>query len=396
MKKQWLVFLTVLFISPVIFSSGLGDGKFPLAVSYTPMGINFSADNGFSTTLTGFIQADAMKFEQNNQELASGTNIRRARLYLTGSLNPDWGYNFAYDFRSNDLLLACVNYSGLKNMQFSLGQIFPDFGLVNTTSPMALHTMELPLPVIAFSPPYFSMGLGYNVWNDFLTLQLAAFGPSSSQTVTRRNPLGATARAVYSPIHTETKALNFGLSGWVQRPDGSNTVTFNPVPEIKSFNAETIVNTENIGSVNSYGTVGAEAAAIYGPLAIMTEYLQMRVNRGDNNPNLKFSGYYVTGSYFLTGESLGYSYPNADLGAPIDVRDKKMGAWELLGRYSSINLNDTGVSGGKENNITAGLNWYMNPHIKWMLNYVHARAKPGSNREHDNVNIVGARLQLIF
>ena len=46
------------------------------------------------------------------------------------------------------------------------------------------------------------------------------------------------------------------------------------------------------------------------------------------------------------------------------------------GRYSVIDLNDRlgfvdGASGGKQTIYTAGLNWYVNRNIRFMLNYLH-------------------------
>lgn len=397
MKKRALLFLIALIISPVGFSKSSDQNNIPLALSYTPNGLTFSAlDGDFNTTLSGYIQADAMNFAQNNHGLSSGANLRRARLYLNGNLTSAWSYNLGYDFRSQNILLAAINYAGWNNMQLSLGQIFPNFSLNNTSSVSALDTLEPPLPVDAFSPPYYYVGAGYNIWNDFLTLQLAAFGPSSSETVTGRNPLGGTARLVYSPIHTETRMLDFGLSGWIQRPDGSNSISLNTVPEIQSFNSESMVNTGTIYHVTHYGVAGVEMAAIYGPWSVQTEYLQMQVNRDESNPNLKFLGGYLTGSYFITGESLAYAFPDADFEGNIKIHHEKIGAWEVLARYSTIDLNDEDVSGGKEQNMTLGLNWYLNQHIKFLLNYVYAMAKPGSNEKNDNVNSIAARMQVAF
>ncbi|EKE01565.1 MAG: Phosphate-selective porin O and P superfamily [uncultured bacterium] len=414
MKKSLLFLLITLVASPIVFSKSTSEAKedtsFPLSLVYTPKGLTFSSPGkDFSTSLCGYIQADAMKFANNNQGLASGTDIRRARLYLNGKFNSAWGYNLAYDFSTNTstsgggiggtLLFAKVNYSGWKNMLFSLGQIYPSFSISNTSAPSSLDTLETPLPVSAFSPAptgYF-VGAGYNVWNDFLVMQLALFGPNAQQTVTGRNPVGGTARFVYSPIHTETRMLDFGISSWMQRPDGSNSVTVSTVPEIRSnSNMTTIVNSGAISNVISYGTVGAEMAGIYGPWSAQMEYLQMRLHRGNNNSNLMFSGYTITGSYFLTGESLAYAFPAADFEGNINIINKNLGAWEVLARYSTVNLNDANVSGGKERNATLGLNWYLNQHVKFLVNYVYAMAKPGSNGQHENVNSIAVRMQVAF
>ena len=48
------------------------------------------------------------------------------------------------------------------------------------------------------------------------------------------------------------------------------------------------------------------------------------------------------------------------------------GAWEVKARYSGLDLNDSNINGGELNNITTGLNWYLNPNTKIMWDYVHA------------------------
>ena len=45
------------------------------------------------------------------------------------------------------------------------------------------------------------------------------------------------------------------------------------------------------------------------------------------------------------------------------------GAWQVGARYSYVDLNDKRVHGGQENEFTAGLNWFLNPNLKFQFNY---------------------------
>jgi phosphate-selective porin OprO/OprP len=135
-----------------------------------------------------------------------------------------------------------------------------------------------------------------------------------------------------------------------------------------------------------------------------------------DHPN--FSGWYVEGSWIITGEAKSYSPSaiNNEVGGfngpvpsrPFSFSGDSWGAWELAVRYSDTNLNwhDTqvaspvqlaGVVGGDERIVAIALNWYLNRNIRLMLddNIVHVNKGVIGNlhRDDQDLNIVGIRLQ---
>ncbi len=44
---------------------------------------------------------------------------------------------------------------------------------------------------------------------------------------------------------------------------------------------------------------------------------------------------------------------------------------ELAARFSQLDLEDTGVAGGKEQDVTVGVNWYPQSHVRFMFNWIH-------------------------
>ena len=81
-------------------------------------------------------------------------------------------------------------------------------------------------------------------------------------------------------------------------------------------------------------------------------------------------GYYVQGSYFLTGENRRYKK-----GAFSSVKVKNplgsggWGGWEVGVRYSSTDLG-AGIGADTGDVLTAALNWYVNNNMMFKLNYV--------------------------
>ena len=80
------------------------------------------------------------------------------------------------------------------------------------------------------------------------------------------------------------------------------------------------------------------------------------------------------------------------------VNGDEWGAWELGLRYSYVDLNDEGVKGGKERNITLGLNWYLNPNIRFQLNYINAKVDDRADPqvEDGRADVLQARFQIYF
>ncbi|MFZ0694465.1 MAG: porin [Alphaproteobacteria bacterium] len=95
-------------------------------------------------------------------------------------------------------------------------------------------------------------------------------------------------------------------------------------------------------------------------------------------PNVTLTGSYAQASDFLTGESRNYNpaiarfervTPRSNLG-----QAGGWGAFELTGRISNLNFDDgSQFQKGEETDYTLGLNWYLNPNIRLMANYIWVR-----------------------
>jgi phosphate-selective porin OprO/OprP len=94
---------------------------------------------------------------------------------------------------------------------------------------------------------------------------------------------------------------------------------------------------------------------------------------------------YAQGSWVITGESRRYNMASASYQNPrpaVNVSSQGgLGAWELAVRYSQMDLNFRdgveglaipvgGIRGGEQEIWTFGLNWYVNPNLKLVFDYL--------------------------
>ena len=151
-----------------------------------------------------------------------------------------------------------------------------------------------------------------------------------------------------------------------------------------------------LNNVLDYKLIGTELAYVYGPLSFQTEYYGAFMNLSNGGATDSYiSGGYAYTSYFLTGENRAYNKKAGcfDRVKPYEnffrVRDEDgcvqtgLGAWEVGYRYSWLDLNDGNATpmfkGGLAIDHTLGLNWYLNPNLRLMWNYVHSTDTPGAN-----------------
>ena len=102
-------------------------------------------------------------------------------------------------------------------------------------------------------------------------------------------------------------------------------------------------------------------------------------------------GAYLQCSWLLLGQNYLYDEEEACPGRPEGK------ALELCARFNYLSLNDAGIKGGTQKDLSFGLNYYINKHIAVKLNYSYFI--PGSHIkeiESTNFSVVQGRFQFIF
>jgi phosphate-selective porin OprO/OprP len=145
------------------------------------------------------------------------------------------------------------------------------------------------------------------------------------------------------------------------------------VPAGVPSNVPPFVDTGPIDTKN-FNLFAAEAAFRCRSFYMQSEAIFAAVKQLDGS-HTSFSGAYAYAGYFLTGEVRPYNRTAGVFGRVKPLNDFGIcgsGAWEVAGRWSYLDLNDANISGGRLNDLTFGLNWYLNQRTKFQLNYIHA------------------------
>ena len=396
-----------------------------------------TADNQNCVSVTSRVHFDAggYDFRPNTtngpQRLDDGVNVRRARIGILGKFMGDWNYALVYDFGGTSDgfggtasaggtsvgFLPGGAVSGIENAYLSYtgfkpfgGKLAIEGGIMDlawtmdeaTSSNDMLFMERASSGVIAanIAASDFRSTFGTRWYNDTFWAGAYVTGPTTGaiHSASSVNPNGTTeqygvvARAAGQIVSGKDYSLHLGGDAeWLIQPPhnlvtGAQTLTLSDRPELR-IDPTTLISTGALANVSGAQVYGVEAAGTYGPLIVQGEYYWFNVQRGAATglppigaPDVKFQGGYVQAGYVLTGESRPYNAGNAAYGGIVPKNpfslDGGWGAWEIAGRYSTMDLNNligsaTGVAGGRQNVYTVALNWYLNRNVRLMFDYLH-------------------------
>ena len=368
----------------------------------------------FKGKLGGRVDLDIAVFDESDEVEAvtgpneAGVEFRRARIALEGEIGTALPtlYKVEFDFAhsavaTKDLFLALTGLPAVGT--FQVGHFKEPISLDILTSSRFIPFMERAAPVEAFAP---ERNTGAMLMNTALDQRMTWAGGvftdvnDSGDNFRLDGNWRVDGRVTGLPWYVEEangrQYLHLGASASrIENPNG--TARFRTRPE--AHLAPRYVDTGDFAANYSY-LAGAEAALVFGPFSVQGEYFRTWVNRPGAD-DATFDGFYAFVSYFLTGESRPYRRtsgafdrvkPNHNFGLG---ENGGLGAWEVLLRYSAVDLNDSGITGGRLNDITAGLTWYLNPNWKIMANYVFAQLDRGV-ADGDNSHIFETRFHVDF
>jgi phosphate-selective porin OprO/OprP len=393
-----------------------------------------TADNQNCIAITSRLHFDAGGYDYHPntaatvpQRLDDGVNVRRARIGVIGKFLGDWNYALIYDFGGasdgfastasvggnavgflpggalSGVENAYLSYTGFKPFGGKLaiegGVMDIPWTLDEATSSNDLLFMERAASNITatnIAAGDFRSTFGVRWYTDTFWAGAYVTGPTTGaiHSASSVNPNGTTeqygtvARVAGQVVSGKDYSLHIGGNAeWLIQPPHNliaetQTLTLSDRPEVR-IDPTTLVSTGAIAGVSDAQVYGVEAAGTYGPLYFQGEYYWYNINRNAFAPlpGLKFQGGYAEAAWVLTGETRSYnpgsaSYVPLAPANPFSLTGGGWGAWEIAGRYSTIDLNDrvgaaTGVAGGRQTIYTLALNWYISRNVRLMFDYLH-------------------------
>ncbi|MFO0865513.1 MAG: porin [Gemmataceae bacterium] len=385
-----------------------------------------------------------------------GVNPRRARLDVEGTFWEFADFYVQYDFvntydvRSGtvaasqaplsaatventpaptDLWITLTHLPYFGNIR--IGNQKPTIGFEHLTSSRYLNFMERSLQFDAyleegnngFSP-------GISAFNTFGEEERATWAVGMFKT-TRNifgwNPgdgeLGVTGRLTALPYYADNGRylVHLGM-GMAYKDLDDDVFRFRARTELRNAPAALHNIAAIARAVGDNETLwNPEFVVNYGPWTLQSEYTAALVNGVRNitstptqtNVAVSERQYFTQGAYvellrFLTGEHREYNKKTGSFGRVIPnrnfftVRDEEgcritsLGAWQVGARYSWLNLNNNGINGGEIRDLTLGLNWFLNPNLKFQWNYSYGyRTIPNGTSDGDFQGI-GMRMAFDF
>ncbi len=343
--------------------------------------------------------------------------FRRLRVYTLMTFWNDLEFKFEIDFANlTDIKDIWVRYTGNSFLShFLLGHVKEPFSLEEITSSCVTTFMERSLSTNGFAPGR-DIGLIYSdvredkrlTWAAGAFLVTGSFNDVGSGKDALTDPMGtALTGRVTGLLWYEgngKKLFHLGLSYSHQfrnenRDNDQMQIKVRPETYLTD---DRLVDTGKF-HISNADFVNPEIALVMGPFSLQGEYFHQLTSSGEaDDPD--FWGFYFYGSYFITGEHRPY---NTTKGIFSTVKPNQnfrfmqsgWGAWEAAFQVSFIDLNSGAIQGGKEMDFTAGLNWYLNPNMRFLFNYVRAEVSDRQNAPEisdGSADILQARFQVHF
>lgn len=343
------------------------------------------ADGDFSIKIGGRMHADYSNHTGDEslaggREAVDGTEIRRGRIALSGTVYKDFDYIIENDFAGDrvsikDLFMVYHGFNA--PLEVTVGHQKHAMSMEVQESSNDIMFTERSL-VTALTIPYFDRAIGLNLkgfgnnWN----VQGGIYGDSMANGASNKDEgKGYAVRGTFAPIMEDGKLLHIGANYGYRKVSEDNLAnTKSPEFSYRTTNLSGLKLIDaKFTNMDDVKTGLVEMAAMYGPLSFQSEYAKSTVSRFTGS-DVDFNAWYAQVGYSLTGESRTYKGSDGEFKrlSPknnFDFKNGKWGAWEVAARYDQADLEDANIAGGEAKRMSLSLNWYLNEDVRMLAGY---------------------------
>lgn len=369
----------------------------------TKGGLKVKMDDGrFEFALNGRIHFDTYSIDADDAapfgspaaDAAGGSFFRRTRISLSGKAYG-WDYKFEEDFTGagaagyREMWIATELGPG----KLHVGQMKPPRSMEELTSSNEITFMERPFAssvALWGGGRQHQMGLFYTGSAGMVGYGLAAYNLAElTAGAGATEGVGGTGRIYVAPLSEGSVKLHLGASGTME--NFHNNKTGGPGSPKYTGRVGPSLAMGTSGANRETSTYQSELAFAAGPFTLQSEYAQQTLEQAVGTPDQDVVTYYAQASVFVTGEAKPYDVKKGVFKSPKPAND--FGAVELAVRYDHIE-NDDLATKPEISLIIAGVNYYVNPNVRFMLDYWMPKTE--STAGTDEPSAVSLRAQLSF
>ena len=360
-----------------------------------------SKDKDYKFWFDSRVQVDfGAYFLQKDQKdwadpIGNGASIRRARFAVKTQITKDWYGEVDMELANGSFELkdAVVRYNGLKNWQFTVGSMKPDFTMSRNTSSRYLMFMERPMVINAFAPSrhlgvfakytnkYF-FGSASVLFQEIEGQETRDYVEANNKDYGMNEGLSYVGKIVVRPVNEADYGLHIGGAVMYDTPKTSDEMGVYSATRFSCRNTTNIsrkkyLDTDDIKNTKNNLIATAELAGHVNGLRLegawVSDWTYMKPEVNITKP-YHFQGWYVEGACLLLGGKQSYDSDGAKFNR---VRPgRSWGDIELALKYEFLDMNDyadrpadKAIYGGSAELYGAALNFYFAKNVKIALNY---------------------------
>ncbi|MBD9478283.1 porin [Pseudoxanthomonas sp. PXM02] len=373
-----------------------------------------SANGDYEIRIRGLLQGDGRFFSSG---VPSGTYdtflLRTARPTIEGTLGKWIGFRFTPEFAGDSASIVDA-YADLKFSPAAtvrLGKFTSPVGLERLQSSSALSDIERALPSELAPNRDIGVQLQGELAGSKVSYAIGVFnGTVDGRDAVTTNPddeFEVAGRLFVEPFKDSAgfwSGLGFGIGGSVGDTVGTGN---NILPRYRTPGQVQFFNYRSAVAADGKRTRWSPQGYFYrNGFGLLAEYIasKQELQVGVVSAELENTAWQATASYVLTGEDASYRGV-VKPSKPFSPGKGDWGAWELVGRYGELEIDDGAfplfadpvVSARRTKAWTLGVNWYLNSNLKLVLNYLDTQFEGGAaSGDREDEKAVFSRLQVAF